>query len=70
MGHDGKLEVRFIVEAVALATFDIELYRSGASETKHLATFDALRESIFDVAREAYSYGRRDCYTLTAADFL
>jgi hypothetical protein len=28
-----------------------------------------LRASIYDVAREAYSHGRHDSYTLTAADF-
>jgi hypothetical protein len=69
MGHDGMFAVRFFVEADALAKSDIDLRRTGASETKYLKAFDALRASIQDVAREAYSHGRRDSYTLTAADF-
>ena len=69
-GNDGMSEVPFFVEAGALATSDDELCCTRVSETKHLARFDALRASIHDVAREAYSYGHRDSYTLTAADFL
>jgi hypothetical protein len=68
-GHDGMFEVRFFVEAGALAKSDTELRRTGASESKCLAAFDALRTSIHNVAREAYSHGRRNSYTLTAADF-
>lgn len=67
--HDGMFEVRFFVEAEALAKSDPELRRTGASETKYLAAFDALRTSIHDVARKAYSRDRRDSYTLTVADF-
>jgi hypothetical protein len=69
IGHDGMFAVRFFVEAGALAKSDIDLRRTGASETKCLAAFDALRTSIHDVAREVYSHGRRDSYTLTAANF-
>lgn len=68
-GHDGMFEVRFFVDADALAVSDAELHRTGASETKYLAAFDALRTSIHDVARKAYSRDRHDSYTLTAADF-
>lgn len=42
---------------------------AGALEAKCLSAFDALRTSIYDVAREAYSHDRRDSYTLTVADF-
>ena len=61
-------EVRFFVEAEALVMADAELGRSEISESKLLSAFDALRLSIYKVARKAYSSGR-DSYTLTAADF-
>ncbi|MEY9721042.1 hypothetical protein ABIA22_003532 [Sinorhizobium fredii] len=69
IGHDGMFEVRFFVEAEALVIADAELRRSEVSESKLLSAFDALRPSIYAVARKAYSSGRRDSYTLTAADF-
>lgn len=69
VGHDGMFEVRFFVEAGALTKPDVEPQRTGALESKCLSTFDALRVSIHDVARKAYSRGRRDTYMLTAADF-
>lgn len=65
IGHDGMFEVPFFVEAAALA-------RPGSTElsqTDCLTAFDAARGSIHDVAREAYSHGRRTSYILTAADF-
>ena len=68
-GHDGMFEVRFFVEAGALAQSDATLRGTGASETKYLLAFDALRAPIQSVARRAYSRTRRDSYTLTAADF-
>ncbi|WP_373414750.1 DUF1488 domain-containing protein [Ensifer aridi] len=69
IGHDGMFEVRFFVEAEALVIADAESDRSEISESKLLSAFDALRLSIYDVARKAYSSGRRHSYTLTAADF-
>ena len=68
-GHDGMFEVRFFVEAGALQQSDAALRGSEASEKKYLAAFDALRTSIQNVARKAYSHGHRDSYTLTATDF-
>ncbi len=65
IGHDGMFEVPFFVETAALA-------RPGAkplTERDLLTAFDSARNSIHDVAREAYSHGRRTSYTLTAADF-
>ncbi|WP_157014722.1 DUF1488 family protein [Mesorhizobium xinjiangense] len=65
IGHDGMFEVPFFVEAAALTLpGSMEL-----SEADFLTAFDAARGSIHDVAREAYSYGRRTSYTLTEADF-
>jgi hypothetical protein len=65
IGHDGMFEVPFFVQAEALA-------RAGGadlSEADCLDAFDASRGAIHDVAREAYSHGRRTSYMLTAADF-
>jgi Protein of unknown function (DUF1488) len=68
-GYDGVSEIRFFVEAGALAISGTALPRSGMSEAKCLSVFDAVRASILEIAREAYSHGRRNYYTLTAADF-
>jgi hypothetical protein len=68
-GYDGMLQVPFFIEAGALTKAGVDLQQSGASETKSLSAFDALRTSIYDVARKAYSRGRNTTYTLTAADF-
>lgn len=64
-GHDGMFEVPFYIEVGALSG------RGGSalSEADCLSAFDARRGSIHDVAREAYSHGRRTSYTLTSADF-
>ncbi|RWH73434.1 DUF1488 domain-containing protein [Mesorhizobium sp.] len=69
MGHDGMFQIRFFVEASALTKSDAARREVGALKAKCLSAFDALRTSIYDVARETYSHGRRDSYTLTAADF-
>jgi hypothetical protein len=65
IGHDGMFEVPFFVETAALA----KVGKMQLSEADSLTAFDAARSSIHDVAREAYSRGRRGTYTLTAADF-
>lgn len=65
IGHDGMFAVPFFVETAALA----KPGRTQLSEKDFLAAFDSARGSIHDVAREAYSHGRRHSYTLTAADF-
>ncbi len=64
MGHDGMFEVRFFVEASALAR-----PKADASEAECLSAFDAKRNAIQDVARKAYSGTRRASYTLTTSDF-
>jgi hypothetical protein len=53
LGHEGMFEVRFFVEADALVAADAELGRSKISESKLLSAFDALRSSVYDVARKA-----------------
>ena len=65
IGYDGMFAVPFFVEAEALARPGM----ARLSEADLLTEFDAARISIYDVAREAYSHGRRTSYTLTAADF-
>ena len=59
IGHDGMFEVPFFVEAAALS----RQRRTERSETDFLTAFDAARSLIHDVAREAYSHGRRTSYT-------
>jgi Protein of unknown function (DUF1488) len=65
IGYDGMLTVPFFVDIGALARPG----RTELSEADVLTAFDAARSSIHDVARRAYSHGRRTYYTLTAADF-
>jgi hypothetical protein len=69
VGHDGMFEIRFFVEAAALPKPRIAADGPAASESTFLASFDALRASIQDVAREAYANSRQTTYTLTASDF-
>lgn len=66
-GHDGMVEVPFVVEVAALATAGPAAAPGTAAE--YLSAFDATRSSIHDVAREAYSHGRKTMYVLTLADF-
>ena len=65
IAHDGMFEVPFFVETAALPRRG----RTELSEADVLTAFDAVLGSIHDVAREAYSHGRRTSYILTAADF-
>jgi Protein of unknown function (DUF1488) len=58
-------EVAFFVETSAL----VRPGRTQLSEADFLTAFDSARSSIHDVAREAYSHGRRTSYLLTVADF-
>ena len=71
IGHDGMFEIRFFLEAAALAKPGGKPGRIEALEAECLAAFDVARGSIQDVAREAYANanGRRTAYILTAADF-
>nr|WP_306269574.1 DUF1488 family protein [Pararhizobium sp. IMCC3301] len=58
-------QVPFLIEAGALLISG----KRALSETECLTAFDAVRGSIRNVARTAYSRGRRTLYTLTATDF-
>lgn len=68
-GYDGMFEVRFFVEADALAPHEGSAGGEDDLEDDCLAAFDAQRQSIHDVAREIYSGDRRTSYILTSADF-
>ncbi|MDI7865193.1 DUF1488 domain-containing protein [Rhizobiaceae bacterium n13] len=65
LGYDGMFEVPFSIEAAALAKSG----SSGIAASECLMAFDAARVTILDVAREAYSRGRRALYVLNANDF-
>lgn len=69
VGHDGMFQVLFFIVAGALAKSDAALQRTEPSQTRWLSSFDALRNSLQDVAHKAYSYRRRAFYTPPAADF-
>ena len=64
-GYDGMFQVPFLIQAGALSISG----KSARSEAECLTAFDAACDSIHNVARKAYSRGRRTLYTLTAADF-
>ena len=69
IGHDGMFQIRFFIEAEALAKDGIVLGGKASVETAYLSAFDGLRTSIQQVASKVYARNRRDSYTLTAADF-
>ncbi len=64
LGHDGLFEVPFFVEAAAFPSAT-----SHTTEEDCLAAFDAERGTIIEVARQVYSYGHKNTYVLTPADF-
>lgn len=66
VGHDGMAQISFAVEVDA---FGDKAASAGGSEAQHLAAFDAARESVHDVARQAYSHGHKNIYVLTSSDF-
>ncbi|MDZ5454557.1 DUF1488 domain-containing protein [Labrys sp. ZIDIC5] len=68
-GYDGMFEIQFFVEAGVLAKAGATSSGSPAPEAECLSAFDALRASIYDVAREAYSHDHLNSYTLTVSDF-
>ncbi|MBL8806246.1 MAG: DUF1488 family protein [Rhodospirillales bacterium] len=59
-GYDGLFEIRFLVEAGAIA-------KPGTPRTLCLTAFDESRDTIQEAARRAYARGRRGFYVLTAA---
>lgn len=69
IGYDGMFQVRFFIQAEALAKSGVALGENGSAEKACLSAFDALRPSIQDLAGKVYARNRRDSYTLTAADF-
>jgi hypothetical protein len=67
VGYDGLFEIRFFVEANALASESVQAGQSA--EAKCLSAFDRLRVSIQAAATTAYSRSGLKSYTLSAANF-
>ena len=65
-GYDGPFEIPFFIEIDALS---MAMPRPATAEAEYLAAFDRERDLIQNVAREAYSHGRKAMYVLTSADF-
>ncbi len=66
-GHDGALEVGFLVEVAALLKL---VPGMPSAETGVLAAFDQVRDRILAVASARYSaWERRSYYVLAPADF-
>jgi len=66
VGHDGVFEIRFYVEAGALA--DDAPPTDESVEEKYLSAFDRRRDAIQNGARAAYSHTGLRSYTLSASD--
>lgn len=68
IGHDGMFEVRFFVEANALAGSGAGAHTKDETEAACLAAFDRVRFSIHDAARNLYMRGRQPNYVIKASD--
>ncbi len=68
-GYEGMQQVRFLIEAEALAKTNGAANAKTDSEAGCLAASDAARTSIQDVARFVYSRSRQPIYVLTDKDF-
>ncbi|HEV2900163.1 MAG TPA: DUF1488 domain-containing protein [Pseudaminobacter sp.] len=66
LGHDGMVQISFSVEIDAISKKTAE---PANAEIDYLAAFDAVRGLVHDMARNAYSRGRKNMYALTSADF-
>jgi Protein of unknown function (DUF1488) len=66
VGYDGIFEIPFLLDIDALPEGG---QPSSGSEGDHLAAFDAVRDKVQSVAREAYAQARKRIYVLTSADF-
>ena len=67
IAHDGMFEIRFFVEAAALASRQPQ--GTEMSEAECLSAFDAMRPSIQVAARAVYSKRRGNLNTLGVTDF-
>ncbi len=66
VGHDGLFEIKFFVEAGALAEGAAK--GGDISEASCLSAFDSKLAAIHEKARKAYSSKRLRSYTLSASD--
>lgn len=60
-GYDNAREIAFAVDDALLSSFGAAV---GADETRALAAFDQHREQILRLAREVYSGGPQNRYTI------
>jgi hypothetical protein len=65
-GHDGPLEISFLVERDAIARLDKSV---GRGEASILGSFDRYRDKIMKVATRIYARRRAHSCVLIAADF-
>jgi hypothetical protein len=65
-GYDSALEISFLVEVSALYKLNP---RTRNLEAGYLESFDAVRDKIFEAARNVYSREHQGTYLLTATDF-
>ena len=68
IGHDGMFEIRFFVEAAALASRQPQ--GTSLSQEQCLSAFDTMRPKIHAVAQKVYSRRRSNLNTLSVTDFL
>ncbi|MGX1309053.1 hypothetical protein AB7M35_003811 [Amorphus suaedae] len=66
VGHDGMMEIPFLLEVNALPSIEPV---ASTSEEDLLQAFDTARSTIESVARECYSHRRQREYVLTPKDF-
>lgn len=65
-GHDGVIEVSFLVASDALLTLEPE---TANDEAGWLWAFDAHRDRVLKAAEKAYSKAGHASYTLKRSDF-
>lgn len=65
-GYESAIEVPFFVEESALVRLDP---KAGDGETAVLATFDAARDRIHEVADRIHARHKRSFHVLVADDF-
>lgn len=66
LGHDGMFEIKFFVTGEVLAG---KLSQRAATASDYLASFDALRPRILEVAKAAYAATRSNTITLDIEHF-
>ncbi|MBD9389234.1 DUF1488 domain-containing protein [Agrobacterium sp. AGB01] len=66
LGYDGMFEIRFFVEAEALAKGTT--HRTRMSEAQYLSSFDTMLKPIHEAAKKVYAKYGRNLNVLTISD--